>query len=162
MDEYRGFAEEWSYRYLYEMKFVTLLFLSLFPGTGQLFSQVADNVSLKNTINPDSVYINVDIPAEHPKGKEARIRFIEKNIDASVPLKNGAPMGTYKVRVACIIDTAGRIIVMVPETHEGYGMEKEMMRVLKNLPPFKPAIKNGVAVKSKIVFPIVFMSRNAN
>ena len=51
---------------------------------------------------------------------------------------------------------------MVPETHEGYGMEKEMIRVLKKLPTFRPAIKNGVAVKSKISFPIVFMSRGTN
>jgi len=33
---------------------------------------------------------------------------------------------------------------------------------LKKMPLFKPAIKNGVAVKSKISFPIVFMSRQAN
>ena len=114
------------------------------------------------TINPDSVYLSVDIPAEHPKGKEVRIRFIEKNIDAAVAIKNGAPVGTYKIRIACIIDTSGKIIAMVPETHEGYGMEKEMMRVLKELPTFKPAIKNGVAVKSKIIFPVVFMSRSVN
>jgi hypothetical protein len=144
------------------MKFVTLLLLFFLLGSGRLFSQFTHNDSLRKAINPDSVYFDVDIPAEHPKGKEARIRFIEKNIDAAIAIKNGAPAGIYKIRIACIIDTAGKFIAMVPETHEGYGMEKEMMRVLKNLPAFKPAIKNGVAVKSKIIFPVVFMSRNAD
>lgn len=104
----------------------------------------------------------MDIPAEHPKGKEARIRFLEKNIDAGIGVKNGAPDGTFTIRIACIIDASGKIIAMAPQTHEGYGMEKEMMRVLKELPTFKPAMKNGVAVKSKIVFPVFFMSRGAN
>ncbi len=134
------------------MKFVTFLLIFLLPGPGPLFSQ----------INPDSVYFNVDIPAEHPKGKEARIRFIEKNIDAAVGIKNGAPTGIYNIRIACIIDTAGKFIAIVPETHEGYGMEKEMMRVIKTFPAFKPAMKNGVAVKSKIIFPVMFMSRKAD
>ncbi|MEO7983848.1 MAG: hypothetical protein ABI688_07185 [Bacteroidota bacterium] len=123
-----------------------------------MFSQSAAADSLKNSINPDSVYSQVDIPAEHPKGREARIRFIEKNIDAGIGLKNGAPNGIYKVRIVCIVDPLGKIIAMVPETHEGYGMENEMMRVLKELPTLNPAIKNGMPVKSKIVFPVVFMS----
>lgn len=144
------------------MKFVTLLLLFLLPGPGRLSSQLVSNDSLKNVINPDSVYFNVDIPAEHPKGKEVRVRFIEKNIDAAIAINNGAPAGIYKIRIACIVDTAGKIIAMAPETHEGYGMEKEVMRVLKILPAFKPAMKNGVAVKSKITFPIVFMSRKAD
>jgi len=104
----------------------------------------------------------VDIPAKHPKGKEARIRFVEKNVDAGIGSKKGAPVGTYKIRIVCIINANGKIIVMVPETHEGYGMEKEMMRVLKELPTFKPAMKNGIAVKSKIFFPVIFMSRAVN
>jgi protein TonB len=140
---------------------VGLLFFLLLKPVG-LFSQTVVPDSLKSVVNSDSVYSNVDIPAEHPKGKEARIRFMERNIDAAIGIKNRAPTGTYTIRSACIIDTAGKIIAMAPETHEGYGMEKEMMRVLKNLPDFRPAIKNGVAVKSKIVFPIVFMSRSVN
>jgi|CXWL01.1.fsa_nt_gi protein TonB len=144
------------------MKILLTLLLLTFLITGRSFSQIAITDSLKNNINPDSVYSAVDIPAEHPNGKEARIRSIEKNVDAGIGSINGAPVGTYKVRIACIVDAGGKIIAMVPETHEGYGMEKEMMRVLKKLPTFKPAIKNGVAVKSKIVFPVVFMSRSAN
>jgi periplasmic protein TonB len=143
-----------------KLTLVSLFVLLVVPA--RLFSQLPGKDSLKNIINPDSVYFNVDIPAEHPKGKDARIRFIEKNIDAATPIKNGAPSGIYKIRIACIIDTAGKFTAMVPETNEGYGMEKEMMRVLKNLPAFKPAIKNGVAVKSKIVFPVTFMSRKAD
>lgn len=144
------------------MKSVILLLFLLSFRHERVFSQSGTHDSLKNLINPDSVYLDVDIPAEHPKGKEARITFIQKNIDAAIGIKNGAPAGTYNIRIVCIIDANGKIIVMVPETHEGYGMEKETMRVLKKLPDFKPAIKNGVAVKSKIIFPLVFMSRNAN
>ena len=144
------------------MKLLVTLLLLLFLDPGQLFSQSVLTDSLKNTVNPDSIYSEVDVPAEHPKGKEARIRFIESIIDAGIPLRNGAPVGTYKVSIACIIDTNGKIIAMVPETSQGYGMEKEMMKVLKKLPTFKPAMKNGVVVKSKISFPVLFVSRHMN
>jgi len=144
------------------VKSLIILLLLFCIGYVGAFSQSATNDSLKNLINPDSVYLEVDTPAEHPNGKEARVRFIERNIDAAIGIKNGAPAGTYNIRIVCIIDANGKIIVMVPETHEGFGMEKEMMRVLKKLPDFKPAIKNGVAVKSKIIFPLMFMSRKAN
>jgi hypothetical protein len=145
--------------YLYGMKLIVCLLLLTHLNPGHLLSQpgAADSL-LKNNLNPDSVYLEVDIPAEHPKGKDARIRFIEKNIDAGIGLKNGAPVGTYKVRIVCVVDQLGKIIAMVPETHEGYGMENEMMRVLKELPPLNPAIKNGIPVKSKIIFPVVFWS----
>jgi Gram-negative bacterial TonB protein C-terminal len=147
--------------YIYLMKlFITLLFLFLL-STGRLFSQPVNTDSLQSSINLDSVYSEVDIPAEHPKGKEARIRFIQKNIDGGIHIKNLAPHSIYKVRIACIIDANGKIIDLVPETSEGYGMEKEVMRVFNKM-PFAPAIKNGFAVKSKIVFPVVFMSRNPN
>lgn len=85
---------------------------------------------------------------------------MEKNIDAAIGIKNGAPAGIYKIRIVCIIDTSGKFIAIVPETHEGYGMEKEVMRVIKLLPAFKSAMKNGIAVKSKVIFPISFMSRS--
>ena len=144
------------------MKLLLTLFLITFLGFSRSFSQAVKNDSLRSIINTDSVYTEVDISAEHPKGKEARIRFIESNIDAAIPVRNGAPAGNYNIRIACIIDANGKVLAMIPETQAGYGMEKEMIRVLKKLPLFKPAIKNGIAVKSKIVFPVVFMSRNAN
>lgn len=98
---------------------VVLLFIS-----GYSFSQNMQVSADSSLVNPDSVYSAVDIPAEHPKGKDALIRYLEKNIDAAIAIKNGAPAGTYKVLITCIIDTAGKIIAMVPVTHHGYGMEK--------------------------------------
>ena len=74
----------------------------LLTKTDRLFSQTVVIDSTKNIVNPDSVYSEVDIPAELPKGKEARIQFMQKNIDAAVGIKNGAPMGIYNIRIVCI------------------------------------------------------------
>ena len=57
------------------MKTLLTLFLIAFFTAGQLFSQTTITDSLKGTINPDSVYTTVDTPAEHPEGKEARVRL---------------------------------------------------------------------------------------
>jgi periplasmic protein TonB len=110
-------------------------------------------------VNQDSVYsqLNVDVKAEYPGGDKARIDFIEKKVNGFVPIDNGAPRGTYTVVIICTIDIDGKIISTVPETKLGYGMEEEVIRIIKKLPkPYSPAVKNGVAVKSKMKFPVTF------
>ena len=110
-------------------------------------------------VNQDSVYSvnDVDAEAEYPGGDKARRAFIEKNINALVAIENSAPSGTYTVVVICFIGIDGKIFAAVPETSHGYGMEKEVLRIIKKLPkPYSPAMKNGVPVKTKIRFPVTF------
>jgi protein TonB len=110
-------------------------------------------------VNQDTVYStkDVDVIAEYPGGDAARIKFIEKNVNGLVPVENGAPSGAYTVVITCIIDTDGKIIAAVPATSHGYGMEKEVIRIIRKLPkPYSPALKNGLPVKSKINFPVMF------
>ena len=107
----------------------------------------------------DTVYSlsDVDVQPEYPGGDAARREFVEKKINALVPLENGAPMGSYTVVIACFIGIDGKIIAAVPETNHGYGMEKEVLRIISKIPkPYKPALKNGVPVKTIIRFPVLF------
>ncbi len=116
-------------------------------------------------VNQDSVYSakDVDAVAEYPGGDIARRTFIEKNINALVAVENSAPAGTYTVVVVCFIGINGKIFAAVPETSHGYGMEKEVLRIINKIPkPYKPALKNGVPVKTKIKFPVMFSISSGN
>ena len=107
----------------------------------------------------DTVYSlnDVDVKPEFPGGDKARVDFIEHKVNGLVAVENGAPYGTYTVVIVCIIDTDGKIIAAVQETNHGYGMEKEVLRIINKLPkPYKPAMKNEVPVKCKIKFPVTF------
>jgi protein TonB len=73
--------------------------------------------------------------------------FIQQNIDNSVPGKNKAPIGNYLVEVGFYVDTTGRLINIKPITHKGYGMEAEVIRLLKKSPKWSPARENGRPVR---------------
>ena len=121
----------------------------------QAYTQEGEN-KLSVQVNPDSIYLSADLPARFPKGEESYRTFLEKNLDASTPLKNGAPKGKYKCVVNCFVDVNGKIYMIVPETNYGYGMEKELMRVIKKFPTLFPAEVKGVAVKYKLPVAAVF------
>jgi hypothetical protein len=81
--------------------------------------------------------------AEFPGGPNAWMRFIAKNVNTQVPIKNGAPDGTYNVIILFVIDKNGEVATTKPETNFGYGMEAEAMRVIRNSPHWNPLVSLG-------------------
>ena len=83
-------------------------------------------------------------------------KYLSKNLDANVPAKNGAPKGIYNVVIRFIVDKEGNIIDVAPETNLGYGMEKEVMRIVKRSPKWQPASIFGIPIKAYRRQPITF------
>lgn len=117
-----------------------------------LFAQNADTI----TVNQDSVYKNPEVKAMHPQGEAFMRTFLERRVNPATPVNYNAPEGTYTVEINIFTDTAGKITA-VPKTNYGYGMEREVMRVVKKFPDFIPARQNGVPVKSVQTLPMVFV-----
>jgi len=82
--------------------------------------------------------------------------FLDDNLDMNVPSENGAPAGQYNVEIKFTVDTTGSLVDIQPMTHCGYGMEEEVIRVLKKSPRWTPGIQNGRKVKSPHIQPITF------
>ncbi|MCH5719984.1 energy transducer TonB [Niabella hibiscisoli] len=57
--------------------------------------------------------------------------FIERNLDGQVPTDKGAPAGNYEVLIKFIVNENGTVSNIEPITNEGYGMEEEVVRILK-------------------------------
>ena len=74
-----------------------------------------------------------------------------------MPIKNGAKKGSYVVIVRFIVDKTGKLVDFLPETKLGFGMEEEVIRVLKLSPKWIPGEQNGVKVSSVKRQPLTFV-----
>lgn len=105
----------------------------------------------------EKVFERVEIEASFPGGDAIWRRYLERNLDGSTPTKNGAPEGTYTVVVQFIVDKEGNISDVKALTNHGYGMEAEVVRVIKKGPKWSPAIQDGRLVKAYRKQPVTFM-----
>jgi antitoxin component YwqK of YwqJK toxin-antitoxin module len=113
-----------------------------------------------STVKIDSVFTREEIEASFPGGNEGWKRYLEKNLNGNVAVDNGARPGTYQVIVKFIVMQDGTLDDIEAETHFGYGMEKEVVKVIKNGPKWVPGIQYGRKVKSYRRQPVTFVVQN--
>ena len=89
------------------------------------------------------IFCFVQIPAEFPGGLQGWSKYLERNLNNSLPVENGAPSGRYTVVVLFIVDKSGVISDVVAENDPGYGTKAEAIRVIAKGPNWKPAVQNG-------------------
>lgn len=89
------------------------------------------------------IFEKVDIEASFPGGDMAWKKFLEQNLRGDAASENGAPSGKYTVWVQFIVDKEGKITDVKALTNNGYGMEKEVLRIIKIGPQWQPASQNG-------------------
>lgn len=104
-----------------------------------------------------NVFEKVDVEAAFPGGETAWRKYLEKNLNPNVPVENGAPVGIYTVIVQFIVDKTGAISDIKTLTNFGYGMEQEVLRIMKNSPMWTPANQNKLAVKAYRKQPVTFV-----
>lgn len=91
----------------------------------------------------NKIFTVVQIEAEFPGGKAAWNKYLQRNLNASLPMDNGAPPGKYTVVVIFTVDKEGNISDIQTENDPGYGTKDEAMKVIRKGPKWKPAVQNG-------------------
>lgn len=114
-------------------------------------------VVVKDETNYDQTFTKVEVEAEFPGGTAAWSKYLQRTLNSSAPVDNGAPAGSYPVIVQFIVDKEGNISDVKALTSHGYGMEDEAIRVIKRGPKWKPAIQNGRQVKAYRKQPVTFV-----
>lgn len=104
----------------------------------------------------NKIFEKVEIEASFQGGESAWRKFLERNLNPSAPVDNGAPEGTYTVYVQFVVSKDGSISDVRALTKHGYGMEEEAVRVIKRGPKWTPAIQNGRQVNAYRKQPITF------
>jgi hypothetical protein len=102
------------------------------------------------------IFDSVDVEAAFPGGEVAWRRFLERNLNGNVPVDNGAPVGAYTVYVEFVVKADGTVGAIVPLTELGYGMEEEVVRMMKKSGRWSPAMKNGKPVNAYRLQPVIF------
>jgi hypothetical protein len=118
--------------------------------------QELDATALKAGLQ-DQKHDKVDIEAAFPGGVGAWRKFLNSNLDAVVPINNGAPAGEYTVFVQFVVNRDGSLQDIKPLTKMGYGMEDEVTKLMKNSPKWLPAIIDGKPVAAYRKQPITFL-----
>jgi protein TonB len=97
----------------------------------------------------------VERTANFPGGQEAWLRFLNKHLRSPGELEAGQKR-TVLVRFAVGMD--GRITQFEIIQSGGDSFDKEVLRVLKKMPAWEPAIQNGRHVSVMFTQPVTFMS----
>ncbi|MFD2921671.1 energy transducer TonB [Terrimonas rubra] len=66
-----------------------------------------------------------------PEGQASWEDALRKKINPLVLIENGAPNGRYTVAIQYVYDKEGNLSDLKPITSQGYGMEQEVIRILK-------------------------------
>ncbi|OIR13170.1 BlaR1 peptidase M56 [mine drainage metagenome] len=105
----------------------------------------------------DKVFSQTQVPAAFPGGKEAWMKYLAKNLNRALPVKNGAGPGKYAVQLSFIVDANGGISNIKAENDPGFGTTEEAIRMIKNGPAWIPAKQNGINVTSEAKQTITFV-----
>ena len=119
-----------------------------------VFNNMRDTVPEDDTLS--TIFSKVEVEASYPGGDKAWINFLIQNVNAGIAAKKKAPVGAYTVVVQFVVDKDGAISDIKPLTNHGYGMEEEVVRVLKKAPRWKAAIQDGLKVKAFRKQPVTF------
>ena len=150
--------------------YLSAVFLSLFIATEKTFAfevlPGAKNSSAVDQIKSDTipetgadetkVFESVEEEAYFPGKEEAWRNFLMENLNPSVPVDKGAPAGIYTVYIQFIVGKDGKIYDIKPLTKHGYGMEAEVVRILRKSPSWIPAVQHGRNVNAYRKQPVTF------
>jgi len=142
---------------------LTLAFTCAFSRSAKhfvyFFNSVRDTIPVVSSDQfkvEEKVYLKVETEASFQGGNEGWKNFLQTHLNPDVPVRKKAPAGLYEVVIQFIVDKEGRISDMKALTNHGFGMEQEVIRVLKRSPRWLPAIQDGRKVKAYRKQPISF------
>lgn len=125
-------------------------------ATSFIFAQDSTVVGVPPAVD-DAIFTKVEIEAQYPGGNKAWSAFISQNLRGNVPARNRAPVGTYNVMAQFIVDKTGKVTEVKALTNHGFGMEEEVIRVIRRSPRWTPARQGGRFVKAYRNQPITFV-----
>jgi protein TonB len=115
----------------------------------------AVNVSNAQTSQTDDVvYEKVDNLPEYPGGMKEMFTYIGKNLKYPEPAVKANVTG--KVFVKMIIEKDGSINTASIVKGIGFGCDEEVQRIVKAMPKWSAGMKDGKAVRTAYVLPVMF------
>jgi len=118
--------------------------------------KVVTNTGNGNEEEPKSLngFSPVETDPEFPGGPEALKRFMGKNLNTPGELEAGEKK---MVQIRFKVDKDGAVSSLEIVSSGGNEFDREVIRVCKKMPRWKPALQNGVNVPVSYVLPVTFI-----
>ena len=111
----------------------------------------------RDSLPDDKVFTQVENEASFPEGSIGWRNFLTKNLDPTIPVKDGMKPGSYKVMVSFIVKKDGSISNVTADNYQGTAMAKSCIDLIKKGPKWLPAMQNGHQVTAYRKQPITFV-----
>jgi protein TonB len=108
----------------------------------------------QTSINEDTVYEQVDVLPEFSGGLKEMYAYIGKNLKYPKQAVEANVIG--KVIVKMIVEKDGSINSIAFLKGIGFGCDEEVERIVKAMPKWTAGIKDGKAVRTSYVLPVMF------
>lgn len=109
---------------------------------------------VKEDPKPDLGTIPVQKEPEFPGGQQAWLNFLQKYLIAPDELEAGEKKN---VAIRFQVSAEGSVTNFEIIQSAGYAFDNEVIRVLKKMPKWKPAIQNGQPIARAFTQPVTFM-----
>ncbi|MFZ4739939.1 MAG: energy transducer TonB [Bacteroidales bacterium] len=109
---------------------------------------------VKDTSNKNKLVMLIDMPPMFPNGENARVSFIQKNINYPSLAKENNIEGL--VFVEFIVEADSSITHIKISQGIGWGCDEEAIRLIKTMPKWIPCMKNNRPIRCQLTMPILF------
>src|SRR4029077_10888004 len=104
----------------------------------------------------DGVYNHAEVMPEFPGGQDALANYVENNLNYPQQAIDDNTMGT--VRISFVVDKDGKVTDprIINDKKIGNGLDEEALKVVNQMPTWKPGKVKGKNVKTRLELPITF------
>lgn len=110
---------------------------------------VVDDLKPETENNVNQIYVAPEVRAEYHGGTDAFFKYIFDLYQS--PTKEEVKTKAF---VSFVVEKDGNLSNIKLVRDPGYGIGKEILRIIKTSPKWKPAMQNGQAVRSVYNIPI--------
>ena len=115
---------------------------------------MATLMTLSAEAQTDKVYDRVEVMPEFPGGMQGLFEYMQNNVNYPKEAKNQKIEG--RVIVSFILEKDGSISDVHPLTAVHPLLDKEAMRLVNEMPRWKPGTEKGKAVRVSFALPVSF------
>jgi len=125
---------------------------------------VSASFSSDNTVkiekDKEGIYSKAESMPVYPGGEGALSKFVETNINYPQDAIDQDTEGT--VNISFVIDEKGKVQnPVVTGKTAGHGLDEEAVKIVKQMPAWKPGMVKGRPVKTRLLLPVTFKLADA-